>query len=402
MEVHSWYLPAVTIISLRYCVISIEMWISRLPPLRCEYWGISQADNLHLQFLSVGSDHVLGWARAPLLADISLDTHSNIASRPNWYDSSQLNQKICTILHLKKSTPFQFFQIVQPYSIFWSISTKDGIVQLANDFRRSEQISQHHNHHGSELNLKPKLIRWKLLPCWKNRLQFPLRWNCIPSARIAFGVFFSSTRACYCCWTRKDSSDYHFFPFSKAISKRSKAMRGFVSFGDFRFILMRFACDWKASNCQITRAIALRRVSINCNWTAWHSRCDVIRMWKRCTSSDLCRWWFFQYLPIYVVRGLICNTISQSIVVKPSTMIAINILSYRGNLCKNQWIHPQHPSSIVTMQNTNIRPILHCGTAWLSDLRSSKEFIYHSTPAPLSRKSESPSLWFGSSEDGLC
>ena len=138
MEVHSWYLPAVTIISLRYCVISIEMWISRLPPLRCEYWGISQADNLHLQFLSVGSDHVLGWARAPLLADISLDTHSNIASRPNWYDSSQLNQKFCTILHLKKSTPFQFFQIVQPYSIFWSISTKDGIVQLANDFRRSD------------------------------------------------------------------------------------------------------------------------------------------------------------------------------------------------------------------------------------------------------------------------
>ena len=403
MEVHSWYLPAVTIISLRYCVISIEMWISRLPPLRCEYWGISQADNLHLQFLSVGSDHVLGWARAPLLADISLDTHSNIASRPNWYDSSQLNQKFCTILHLKKSTPFQFFQIVQPYSIFWSISTKDGIVQLANDFRRSEQISQHHNHHGSELNLKPKLIRWKLLPCWKNRLQFPLRWNCIPSARIAFGVFFSSTRACYCCWTRKDSSDYHFFPFSKAISKRSKAMRGFVSFGDFRFILMRFACDWKASNCQITRAIALRRVSINCNWTAWHSRCDVIRMWKRCTSSDLCRWWFFQYLPIYVVRGLICNTISQSIVVKPSTMIAINILSYRDNLCKNQCNESIH---------NILLPLLRCkiptsdqsstvgrpGWVIYALVRSS----YITQQPPLSRKSESPSLWFGSSEDGLC
>ena len=38
------------------------------------------------------------------------------------------------------------------------------------------------------------------------------------------------------------------------------------------------------------------------------------------------------------------------------------------------------------MQNTNIRPILHCGTAWLSDLRSSKEFIYHSTAASVKEK----------------
>ena len=119
--------------------------------------------------------------------------------------------------------------------------------------------------------------------CWKNRLQFPLRWNCIPLARIAFGFFFSSNRACYCCWTRKDSSDYHFFPFSKAISKRFKVMWDFVSFGDFRFILMLVAGDWNASNCQITRAIALRLANINCNWTWLHWRCDVIRMWKRCT-----------------------------------------------------------------------------------------------------------------------
>ena len=38
------------------------------------------------------------------------------------------------------------------------------------------------------------------------------------------------------------------------------------------------------------------------------------------------------------------------------------------------------------MQNTNIRPILHCGTAWLSDLHSSKEFIYHSTAASVKEK----------------
>ena len=150
------------------------------------------------------------------------------------------------------------------------------------------QISQRHNHHGSELNLKSKLIRWKLL--LENRLQLPKRWNCIPSARIAFGFFFSSSQACYCCWTRKDSSDYHFFPFSKTISKRFKVMWDFVSFGDFRFILMQVAGDWNASNCQITRAIALRLSAINCNWTWLHSRCDVIRMWKNVLYNDLWCW----------------------------------------------------------------------------------------------------------------
>ena len=152
------------------------------------------------------------------------------------------------------------------------------------------------------------------IPCWKNRLQFPLRWNSIPLARIAFGFFISSNRACYCCWTRKDSSDYHFFPFSKAISKRSRVLWGFVSFRDFRFILMLVPSDWNASNCQITRAIALKKM-----YFAMIFEVDN----------------FFQCLPINVVRRLICNMISQSIVVKPSTMVAINILWLRQPVQKS-------------------------------------------------------------------
>ena len=87
-----------------------------------------------------------------------------------------------------------------------------------------------------------------------------------------------------------------------------------------------------------------------------------------------------------------CNNSSQSIICNPSTSSGtIDSDLYKINAMEI-FILPWLPGA---MQNTDklIQEVSANipGTNWLSDLRLSKDFIYHSLP-PLSKKTESPSL----------